>query len=307
MLLAELVACSMSREIAMASNAGEIIMAARRGERIKGRLDELIVDGRPDPAALDALGGELAIAGSEEREMLVDLLVKLGLRTDSLTREGAEVLRSPEIIRLLAGPGLAKGDLGREAAMDALRKLVIIRDLSRYEDVFVKTLAESPSEGAFLLVAKVKPLKAKMEVDRLARLPEWKENEAAKIARGALGAKDVEDGFIAKVTAASTGRELVRAMGPLSLMGTRRSLKIIAGLLRTPLIIDIPGTYQKSVRLNVLDALLYNFPDRPELYPNNIITEEDYFKAERFCTRELGVTYTTPPPPFMTFRGYPRF
>jgi hypothetical protein len=306
-LVTHLTASCMSKEVAMPSTLQDYLTAIRRGEPVKGRLEGLIVDGRADPAALEALGRELAIADPEKREILVDLLVKLGLVTDPLTAKGAEVLRDHRIISILAGPGLAKADLGRDAAMDALRKLVTRNDLSPYEDAFVKTLSKSPSEYAFLLMAKAKPLQAKLEVDRLAALPEWKENEAAQIARAALGANDIEDNYLAKASAAADGRELVQALGPLSLMGTPRSLKAIAELLRTPLIIDIPGTYQKSVRLNVLEALLYNFPDQPELYPNNIITEEDYMAAERFCAKTLGVTYTTPPPPFMTYRGYPRF
>ncbi|MCK7510883.1 MAG: hypothetical protein MZV70_46975 [Desulfobacterales bacterium] len=67
-------------------------------------------------------------------------------------------------------------------------------------------------------------------------------------------------------------------------MGTPRSLKALAGLLRSPLVIHVPGLFDKSVRLNVLDALSYNFPDQPVLYANNIITKEDYTAAERFCT-----------------------
>ena len=77
--------------------------------------------------------------------------------------------------------------------------------------------------------------------------------------------------------------------------------------IRSPMTILVPNAYEKSVRLNVLEALLYNFPDQTVLYPNNIISEKDYTAAEEFCTKTLGVTYTTPPPPFMTIRGFPSF
>ena len=62
---------------------------------------------------------------------------------------------------------------------------------------------------------------------------------------------------------------------------------------------------EKSVRLNVLEALLYNFPDQPVLYPNNINSEADYTAAERFCTATLGVVYRNPPPPFLKYRAFP--
>jgi len=289
----------------MPTSAEEYIAAFRRGEDFTRPATGIIVDGQPDGAALQLLGQELAVADPSVREKIVGLLVDVGLRTDPLTPKGAEVLRHPQIIALLAVAGLSKPDLGREAAMDALRKLVIQSDLARFEDTFIKALVDAPTEEAFLLVAKAKPLKAKVLVDRLVQLPEWKEVEAAKIARAALGAKSVEDDYLAAVEAATDGKALARALGPLALMGTPRSLKAIAERLRTPLTIHIPGAFEKSVRLNVLDALLYNFPDQPVLYPNNINTEADYTAAERFCTQTLGVTYKTPPPPFLTYRGYP--
>ncbi|HWR67812.1 MAG TPA: hypothetical protein VN416_02215 [Desulfomonilia bacterium] len=291
----------------MSTDVHDSIAAIRRGEDVRGLSDGLIVNGQPDAAALQALGRELATAEPEVREKIVDLLVEVGLQTDPLTPAGAEVLRDKRIIAILAGPGLVKADLGREAAMDALRKLVMQADLAPHEDAFVKALLDAPGEEAFLLVAKAKPEKGKVLVDQLARSQKWQENESARIARAALGAKDVEDAYLAGAEAAKDGKELAEALGPLALMGTQRSLKAIAALLRTPLTILVPGAFEKSVRLNVLEALLYNYPDQPVLYPNNIVTEEDYTAAELFCTKTLGVTYTTPPPPFMTYRGFPRF
>ncbi len=291
----------------MSTSANDFIAALRRGEDVNGPLTGLIVNGKPDNAALDVLSRELAAADSEVRERLVDLLVELGIQTDPLTSEGAEVLRDQRIIAILAGPGLVKADLGRQAAMDALRKLVVPSDLIRHEEKFVEALLNAPDDEAFLLAAKTKPVKDKVLVQQLARSPEWKEVEAAKIARAALGAKDIEDQYIAAAEAATKGEELVDALGSLALIGTTRCLKAIAAYLRTPMTILVPNAYEKSVRLNVLEALLYNFPDQTVLYPNNIISEKDYTAAEEFCTKTLGVTYTTPPPPFMTIRGFPSY
>lgn len=302
-----LAAIFMYKEVAMSTNVHDIIAAIKRGEDYRELLSGLIVDGRPDPAALEILGRELAAADSETREAIVDLLVKLSLEADPLTPKGAEVLRDQRTIAILAGPGLAKADLGRDAAMDALRKLALHKDLTSHEDAFVTTLLTKPNEEAFLLIAKVKPVKEKILVENLARTPEWKTVEAAKIARAALGAKDIEDMYLAAAAKAADGQTLIDALGPLALMGTPQSLKAIASRLRTPFTIQVPGAFEKSVRLNVLEALLYNFPDQPELYPNNIFSEEDYKAAERFCTNTLGVTYSSPPPPFMTYRGFPRF
>lgn len=304
MLTAQQAAGDTTKEMNM-SNAQEYIAAFQSGEDFTPPSTGVFSGGQPDESALQILGKELAVANPSVRENIVKLLVDMGRRTDPLTPKGADVLRHPQIIALLVGAGLAKPDLGREAAMDALRKLVTQPDLARFGYAFTKALSDAPTEEAFLLVAKAKPQKAKALVDRLAMSPKWKEVEAAKIARAALGAKDVEDEFLAVADAATDGKALARALGPLALMGTPRSLKAIAERLRTPLTIDNPGVFEKAVRLNVLEALLYYFPDQPVLYPNNIITEADYTAAEHFCTKTLGVTYSDPPPPFLTYRGYP--
>lgn len=289
-------------------NANDYIAAFKRGEDFRSPSRGIIIDGKPDSMAVWILGRELAFGTSSVRENIVALLVDIGVSSDTLQPRGAEVLRNLQIIEILAGAGLVKPDLGREASMDALRKLVTQPDLARYTDSFIKAIENAPSTEAFLLIAKSKPARARTLVDQLATSPEWKDVEEVKIAHAALGAKDIEDEFLAKADAAEEakdGNAFSEALVPLALIGTQRSLKAIAVRLRTPLIFEVPGAYEKSVRLNVLEALLYNFPDQPVLYPNNIITEDDFTAAEVFCIRTLGVTYTTPPPPFMTYFGYP--
>ena len=308
-LMAQHAGCSDSKRNTMSTNAQDYIDAFRRGENFNPPAKGVFVNGQPDDAALQILGKELAVADPNVRENIIRLLVDMGRTTDPLTAQGADVLRHSRILELLANEGLSKPDLGREAAMEALRKLVTTRDLARFDQVFTNALAEEPTNGAFLLVAKAKSSKAKDLVDRLIKLPKWENLESAKIARAALGSKEDEDQFLAVAAAATTGEALAKAIGPLALMGTPRSLKVIGEKLRSPLTIEVsghmPGKSEKSVRLNVLDGLLYNFPDQPVLYPNNINRDEDYRAAERFCMDNLGVVYTEPPPPFLKLRNSP--
>lgn len=292
----------------MSRPAQEYINAFARGEDFVPPAKGVFANGQPDEAALDLLGKELETASPGVRENLVKLLVEMGRSTDPLTAKGADVLRHPRIIGLLAGPGLVRPDLGREAAIDALRKLVPQRDLARFGAAFKDALARAPSEEVFLLVAKAKPAGARGVIDRLIVLPRWQKAEAVWIARAALGSVADEATFMEAATGAKTGEALARAVGPLGLMGTPRSLKLAGELLRTPLTVDIPGSMPgsiKSVRLNVLDALLYNFPDEPSLYPNNVNRDEDYRTAERFCEKTLGVVYRTPPPPYLKYGNVP--
>lgn len=283
----------------------DYIVAFEKGEDFRPPSTDLIVDGQPEAASLRVLAEALDHKPADVREQIVALLVDLGLRTDPLTAAGAEVLRHQEIIQILVEHALQPADLGREAAMDALRRLVRSEDLAPYGDRFTQELRAAPSQEAFLLVAKAKASSAAALVGALVHTPAWADVEAARIAHAALGDTATEDDFLAKEQAAATGQELAIALESLGLIGTERSLKAVAQRLRSPLIITLPGAYDKSIRLNVLDALRYNDPDQPVLYPNNIADDSDYAAAEQFCSRKLGVVYTEPRPPFLTYFGHP--
>ncbi len=308
-LFAQEAGCDKTTRTTMSTGAQDYVAAFKRGETFVPPSKGVFVGGQPDEAALQVLATELPESEPRVKENIVKLLVDMGRSTDPLKPKGVDVLRNTRILEILAGPGLAKPDLGREAAMESLRKLATMRDLTRFDSEFTNALAEEPTTEAFLLVAKAKSSKAKDLVERLIKLPKWENLEAAKIARAALGSKEDEDRFLAVAAAATTGEALAKALGPLSLIGTPRTLKAIAERLRSPLTIEIsghmPGKSEKSIRLNVLEALLYNYPDEPTLYPNNINRDEDYRAAERFCSSTLGVVYKDPPPPFFKFRNSP--
>jgi hypothetical protein len=292
----------------MSTAAQHYIDGFERGDEFKAPASGLTVGGQPDDAAIEVLSQHLRDANAPVRENIVRLLVDLGKQTDPMTPKGAEVLRNRRILAVLAGPGFAKADVGRQAAIDALRRFSLPADLARIGDELTKALSESPTEDCFLLIAKAKPPQARELVFRLAESPSWNKTEAARIARAAYGDGKIEREFLTRADhaeAASNGQALADAVGALGLIGTQGSLKAVARRLRTPLTIELKGTYIKSVRLDVLAALLYNYPDQPALYPNNIVTEQDYLTAERFCTRTLGVEYSAPEPAFLTYRGYP--
>src|SRR6476661_1427772 len=99
--------CDKTEKIPISQSAQDYIAAFRRGEEFTPPAKGVFVNGQPDPAALKILGDELTTGQSSVREKLVHLLVDMGVQTDPLTPKGAEVLRHPQIIALLAGPGLA--------------------------------------------------------------------------------------------------------------------------------------------------------------------------------------------------------
>jgi hypothetical protein len=304
----------------MSTPADRYIEVFQRGEEFQGPSTGLVVGGKPHPASgrimqgqaepssLVRLADELGTGSAFVRQNIVALLVDVGLQTDPGRPDGTEALRDPRIIEILVQPGFSKRDAAREAAMEALRKLARPADLVQHAGAIARALEEKPTEDALLLVAKAKAVAAKPFVETLAPTPSWNGNVAARITLAALGDKAVEAEFVRSAAEAHTARDsqmFMDALGPLAMIGTRTSLIAIAGYLRTPLTFLVPNALEKSLRLNVLDALRYDYPDNPLFYENNIHSDREYEAAEKFCEAEFGISYGDPRPPFMTYRPFP--
>ncbi|MDR2208001.1 MAG: hypothetical protein LBE22_03395 [Azoarcus sp.] len=283
-------------------NAQDFIEFFRRGGEYYDRqyLPNLMTDNRPDPHALKVLGEALLTDNDDVRDRIVRLLQEV-----AYLDYPAYELRTPEIIDLLIGPGFAKLDGARSDAMDLLRGRASTATLSRYGDVFLKALKEDPGGSVLLLIAKAKPEGAREEVDRLSQLPRWKDNESMRIARAAFGDTSIEDEFIAGAKQkedAGDGIGLGEALNPLVRIGTQRSLQAVCLRMRSPLIIHRPGVQQESVRLRVMSALIYAFPEEYDLLkPSSVWEDTDYIRVEKFCTQKTGVRYDgIPRPEFFT-------
>jgi hypothetical protein len=74
----------------------------------------------------------------------------------------------------------------------------------------------------------------------------------------------------------------------------------LASELRTPLIFERPTVFRRSVRLDVIQALSYDFPDQPVFWEENVGSDEDYASAEQFCAERLGAKWDAPRPRFLT-------
>jgi len=289
-------------------NAQDYIELFRRGEEYyDNRLPGLMIGTQPDPAAMKVLGEALATDTRDVRRKIINLLARI----DLLSHPGATGLRTPEVIDLMVGPGFAKSDSAKSDAMEWLRKGATPATLSRYGDIFLKALKEEPSGTTLMLIAKAKPKGAWEEVDRLSRLPEWKDTRSMRIARAALGDTKIEDEYIADAKQkedASDMYGLASALGPLVWIGTPRSLQAVCLRMRSPFIMDMPGVEQRSFRLSVMDALVYAFPEEADLLnSNSVMKDEDYIRVEQFCMKATGVRYDgIPRPPFFTTLGYPR-
>ena len=294
-------------------NAQDYIEFFRKGGKYYDKqLPGLMIGNQPDPEAMKALGEALATDTRDVRKNIIRLLEDI-----ARLNYPAYELRTPEVIALLIGPGFAKGDGARSDAMAFLRKHASSATLSRYGDVFLKALKEGPEVIDLRLIAKAKSKGAWEEVDRLSRLPEWNKpgssrREAMRIARAALGDTKIEDEYIVDAKQkedAGDALNLDGALYPLAEIGTQRSLQAVCLRMRSPLVIDSPGIDQRSIRLSVMDALVYAFPEEAKmLNSGNVMKDEDYIRVEQFCEKATGVRYDgMPRPPFFTSFGYPSF
>jgi hypothetical protein len=276
-------------------NAQDYVEFFRRGGKFYDQqLPGLMIGNQPDPEALNVLGRELATGQRIVRKKIIDLL-------DDVRRlsNPEHELRTPEIIDLLVGPGFAKADSARNDAMNLLRVHASAATLSRHGDVFLRALKEEPGESILLLIAKAKSTVAWEEVDRLSQLPEWNKpnsnGRAIRIARAALGDTKIEDEYIAAVKekeAANDAQGLAAALAPLAQIGTQRSLHAVCLRMRSPLTYTIPGVREQPMPLIAMEKLVYAFPEEfGSLSSSDAIKNEDYIRAEEFCTKTVGVKY----------------
>jgi|GEM_PF-1063833 len=289
-------------------NARDLIEFFRQGGKYYDayQLSSLMNGNQFAPETMKMLGKALETDNDDMRDKIVYLLERIN---DDVLKEYE--LRNPEIIALLIGPGFAKTDSARSKAMDLLRQRASTATLSRYGEIFLKALKEKPSGTTLMLIAKAKPKGAWEEVDRLSQLPERKDEKAMRIARAALGDTKIEDEYIADTQRKEDAGDvngLSKSFYPLVEIGTQRTLQAVCRRMRSPIIIEYPGIERVSIRLNVMDALIYAFPEeRKLLESNNVRRDEDYIRVEQFCEKATGVRYDgMPRPPFFTTLGYPQ-
>ncbi|HEY3836903.1 MAG TPA: hypothetical protein VGL72_10045, partial [Bryobacteraceae bacterium] len=178
--------------------------------------------------------------------------------------------------------------------------------LKPYGKGFTRELEYRPMTAGFLLIAKAKPPEAEPVVRTLRETPRWSKDPNARIAAAALGDTELEKECEARFTLTSDPQVKAEAAHTLGLIGTEPALRALASELRTGLVIDKPEAYfKRSVRVDILEALSYNFPDEPALYTTQIHDDSGYERAEQFCQKRLGVSWDHPRPPFLTIGGYP--
>lgn len=287
-------------------------------------VGQIVVAGQLNLPAFLALTKELAVGSTPVRQNIVRLLEKVGLELDAPAPGKFAVIRDHSIIRALLVEGFSSNDSAADAAATVLIDKCMPSDLSRFGDIYARSLRLS--NGEYLtLAAKAKTTDALELVEALALSPAWRnkpENiEAANIARAALGNTRIEDEFINAVKdaeklatpappnrfynvgLAKDGTEVAKRLYLLGRIGTKRSLVFICSYLRSPMKSYIPNVRERSVRYAALDALLYTFPDERVL--SDPRGHADWSAAEQFCSDRVGAAFEGETPNIPPDQAYP--
>jgi hypothetical protein len=260
--------------------------------------------GQPDSRALDVFGQALADEPEPVRTQVANLLITLGRKVDPLQASGGNLIRNPRIIRLLIVQGLSNVGQTRDECLDALVASVPGEMLRDYGPPLTQTLERFPDGTTLLLVAKAKPAAAIAVVKELASSPRWAKSENVQIAMAALGDKGVENRFIQSFLTTRDPKQKANLAKSLGYIGTDSALRALASQMRTDLVVEMPMVSRRSVRLDIIAALSYNFPDKPFLYDNAVLDDSGYARVEQFCEKTFDTKWQAPRPPFLTIQGF---
>lgn len=272
----------------------------REGERVEGDVRVFLKDGKLSPEAAKVFAAALGKAPEEERERLVQGLAEVGRLGDPLHQPGVRLLRDAGAIAVLVEEGLKRAGTARDAALDALLEGVPPEILKPHGAALAADLKARPGTTALLVAAKAKAAAARPVVQALAS-----REEAAEIARAALGDAAVEQRFIREFLEAREPERKAALAKTLGYVGTPAALKVLAGEMRTELAVEMPMISRRSVRVDIVAALSFAFPDKTFLWDNAVKNDEGYARIEAFCEQTFGVRWTKPRPRFLWVEGFP--
>lgn len=283
----------------------DLIESFRNKEEFQGSADVFITNGKPDENTVKLLRGALDKEPEFVREQICRLLTAIAQESDPLYSSGINILRNKSIVSVIIEKGLAKPDSARDYCLDTLQNFTPPNLLKDYGDALTDDLKRWPDSTGLLVVAKAKPVNAMPVVDDLAKSDEWGDEENIPIAKAALGDKRIEARYIEDFLSANDAEEKARLAGLLGFIGTQDALQALASEMRTDLVIEMPMVLRRSVRLDIMAALSYNYPEEVFLYDNAIMDDNDYARVEKFCEEKFGIVWKKPRPEYLTIQGFP--
>ncbi|WEF34652.1 hypothetical protein [Pseudoduganella chitinolytica] len=287
-------------------------------------VQPLVDNGRVAPAALALLAQALATGTTHSRQAIVRLLERAALAADRPPPDRLAIVRDRAVIRVLVTAGFVHDDTAASEAARVLLERCLPADLAAFHPIYLASLRQSKPAHVGI-AARAKTPGALRHVERIARQPYWRDRpdvlDGLRIARAALGNRQLEDGLIRATAEAARhappappnrfydvgdardGTVLPARLDELGRVGTRRSLAVVCRSLRSPLKTYVADVSEHSVRRAAARALLYNYPDRRLLdSPSGV---DEWREVERFCTRQLGVVFSGPTPDLAPPLPYP--
>lgn len=283
----------------------ELIESFRDGEEFSGDLSDLIINNRPDKVVLDRCRGALAAEEEPVREQVIHLLAAIGKRVDPLFDKGGDMIRDRSIVTILVDDGLRRQNAARDLTLNLLQYSVPADVLKGFGKQLADNLKRWPDATLLLVIAKAKSIEASETVDSLMEIPGWAKEKETQAAAAALGDREIEKEFIRRFEEASDPREKADAALLLGYIGTKAALSALASGMRSDLVIEMPGVSRRSVRVFIIEALSYNYPEKTFLYDNAVNSDEDYAVIEKFCEETYGVQWKKERPPFLWIEGFP--
>lgn len=282
----------------------EQIERFRKGDKLLNS-DDFIINGQPDQKAVESFAQALRKEKDPVRKQIARLLVNMGQKVDPLYNKGGRLVRDRQIVSVLVEEGLAQHGTARGYSFDALHSFVPVELLKEHEGSIVWNVKNRPHSAGLLVIAKGKFASAISLVEDLVRSPQWGDAESVYVARAALGHRETEKRYIDSFLSTRSPAEKALLAETLGFIGTPAALKALAKEMRTDLIFVLTGSYRKSVRLDIISALSFNYPDKTFLYDNAILDESGYDRVERFCEETFGIIWEKPRPQFLTIEGFP--
>lgn len=287
-------------------------------------ISAIVSNSRVDLGALALVAKDLREADSDVRRELIYYLVEVGQHIDQPAPGKERLLRESSILRVLLTDGFAKNDSASTVAETLLLEASTAGDLASHRGIILNYLKKQRSD-IVMLAAKAKILEARPHLELMIKQKDLDADEkvSLQVALAALGDTKIEEKYLAALEKADKGAppapqnqyydigtakdgsraaELVKTLG---YIGTKRALLVICSYLRSNLKSYKADISEKSVRIDAVAALRYNFPDEIALRPPR--KREEWEAVEKFCAARLGATFIGPTPEMAGDFPYPRF
>jgi len=263
-------------------------------------LEALVILFKPDYKAIESYNTTLK-PDNTVREIVAKILVSTSIDSDPFLE-----MRDQKIIDILMEYGINENNSLRDFCLDSFHAHVPSDILIKYSQTLIRNFQNlQPSSEMLNIIAKAKFKELLPIVNSLMKDPYWSKQEQTLIALAALGNLKIENKFIDKFINTKDPKEKMNLAHTLGYIGTKSALKALVSEMRTDLVYEMPHAFRKSVRVEIIEALSFNYPDKTFLWDNAILDDEGYVLVEKFCEEDFGIKWTKPRPSFLWIEGYP--